>query len=319
MHALLFDGQLRLAESHPPPKPRPGEALIRPSLVGICNTDIEITRGYMGFRGVLGHEFVGTVVASDDATWIDRRVVGEINAACRACPTCVCGNESHCPNRTTLGIDRRDGTMAELFSLPITCLHPVPDAVPNEAAVFTEPLAAALEIMQQSHIRPTDRVAVVGDGKLGILCAQVLRLPGCEVTLVGRHPERWSWLERIGLETIHANTLETAVVQHAAFDVVVDCTGNPSGLATARRLVRPRGRLVLKSTFAADSGLNLTMVVVDEIQLVGSRCGPFGSALRLLERNLVDTAPLIAGRFPLRDGLRAFQTAERQLKILLEV
>lgn len=314
MQALLFDGQLRLAD-YPEPPLQSGEALIHPHLVGICNTDIEITRGYMGFRGVLGHEFVGTVVACEDRTWVGRRVVGEINAACRSCSVCASGAESHCPHRTTLGIDRRDGAMAELFSLPVSCLHPVPEQLPDEAAVFTEPVAAALEILEQSHIRPTDRVAVVGDGKLGILCAQALRLPGCAVTLVGRHPERWGWLNDLGIETVHTDDPG----QPAAFDVVVDCTGNPGGLSTARRLVRPRGRLVLKSTFAAESGLNLSMVVVDEVQLVGSRCGPFAPALRALERGLIQTAPLIAARYPLSEGLRAFRAAEGRLKVLLEV
>jgi alcohol dehydrogenase len=322
MHALLFDGQLRLAEDYPEPALRPAEALIRPHLVGICNTDLELTRGYMDFRGVLGHEFVGTVVACHDEAWLGRRVVGEINAACRACPACARGDESHCPNRTTLGIDRRDGAMAELLSLPVACLHEVPASVPDDVAVFAEPVAAALEILEQSHLRPTDRVAVVGDGKLGILCAQALRLPGCEVTLIGRHPERWEWLHAMGIETIPVGPVvggEQARPLPPAFDLVVDCTGNPSGLASARRLMRPRGRLVLKSTFAAPSGLDLSRLVVDEVQLLGSRCGPFAPALRALARGLIVTAPLIVDRFPLRDGLRAFRAADRRLKVLLEV
>lgn len=337
MQALLFDDQLQLANDYPEPRLAAGEALIRPSLVGICNTDIEITRGYMGFRGVLGHEFVGVVQACEDRAWVGRRVVGEINAACRRCAACARGDESHCPERTTLGINRRDGAMAELFSLPVACLHEVPPGVPDEAAVFVEPLAAALEILQQSHVRPTDRVAVVGDGKLGLLCAQALRLPGCEVVMVGRHPERWELLHELGIQALdvaqgregeRARSLENAeiapsprrpVALSGSFDVVVDCTGQPSGLAIARTLVRPRGRLVLKSTFAAESGLNLSMLVVDEVQLLGSRCGPFAPALRLLERGLVQVQPLIAGRFSLRDGLAAFAAANRRLKILLEI
>jgi alcohol dehydrogenase len=335
MQALLFDGQLRLADDYPEPAPRSGEALIRSHLVGICNTDLEITRGYMNFRGVLGHEFVGTVVSCPDRSWVGRRVVGEINAACRSCPACARGDESHCPNRTTLGIDRRDGAMAELLSLPISCLHAVGERVPDEVAVFAEPVAAALEILEQSHIRPTECVAVVGDGKLGILCAQALRLPGCAVTLIGRHPERWGWLNQLGIETAHVDATGLGApaggatrepeapgprpLCRSSFDVVVDCTGNPGGLAVARELVRPRGRLVLKSTFAADSGLNLSLLVVDEVQLIGSRCGPFAAALRALESGLIQTAPLIADRLPLRDGLRAFRSAERRLKVLLEV
>jgi alcohol dehydrogenase len=343
MQALLFDGQLRLANDYPEPIQAPGEALIRPSFVGICNTDIEITRGYMGFRGVPGHEFVGVVQACEDRAWVGRRVVGEINAACGGCATCARGDQSHCPERTTLGIDRRDGAMAELFSLPIACLHEVPAGVPDEAAVFTEPLAAALEILEQSHIRPTDRVVVVGDGKLGLLCAQALRLPGCEVVVVGRHPERWDMLAALGMQALHVDDLsrndkvtrwQDDKVQEArsvtpsprhpvtlsrSFDVVVDCTGQPSGLAVARELVRPRGRLVLKSTFAAESGLNLSRLVVDEVRLLGSRCGPFAPALRLLERGLVRVQPLIAGHFALRDGLKAFEAATGRLKILLEI
>jgi len=330
MQALLFDGQLRLANDYPAPSLAPGEALIRPSLVGICNTDIEITRGYMGFRGVLGHEFVGVVQECEDRAWVGRRVVGEINAACRRCAVCARGDESHCPERTTLGIDRRDGAMAALFSLPISCLHEVPASVPDQAAVFTEPLAAALEILQQSHLRPTDRVAVVGDGKLGLLCAQVLRLPGCEVVVIGRHPERWQLLHELGIATAPTESVvsgQLPVVAHngqrtmdkGQFDVVVDCTGQPAGLATARSLVRPRGRLVLKSTFAAESGLNLSRLVVDEVQLLGSRCGPFAPALRLLERDLIKVQPLIAGQFALSRGLDAFAAASRRLKMLLEI
>jgi len=325
MQALLFDGQLRLANAYPEPILAPGEALIRPTLVGICNTDIEITRGYMGFQGVLGHEFVGVVQDCEDRAWVGRRVVGEINAACRRCVVCARGDEHHCPERTTLGIDRRDGVMAELFSLPIACLHEVPASVSDQAAVFTEPLAAALEILEQSHVRPTDRVAVVGDGKLGLLCAQVLRLPGCEVVVIGHHPERWGLLHELGIATADERRMtndesdETFVVRRSSFDIVVDCTGQPAGLAVARSLVRPRGRLVLKSTFAADSGLNLSKLVVDEVQLLGSRCGPFAPALRLLERGLINVQPLVAGQFSLKQGIAAFAAASRHLKILLEI
>ncbi|MEO7908058.1 MAG: alcohol dehydrogenase catalytic domain-containing protein [Roseiflexaceae bacterium] len=336
MQALLFDGQLRLTNEYPEPILALGEALIQPLLVGICNTDIEITHGYMGFRGVLGHEFVGIVHDCEDRSWVGRRVVGEINAACQHCAVCARGDESHCPERTTLGIDRRDGAMAELFSLPIACLHEVPKNVPDQAAVFAEPLAAALEILEQSHIRPSDRVAVVGDGKLGLLCAQVLRLPGCEVAVIGRHPERWELLHELGIMTVNVDSLDkrrktkdehdeasigpsSFVFGSSSFDVVVDCTGQPMGLAVARSLVRPRGRLVLKSTFAAESGMNLSQLVVDEVQLLGSRCGPFAPALRLLERNLIDVQPLIAGKFPLNQGLKAFAAANRHLKILLEI
>lgn len=314
MYALYFDGRLKLLEDYPQPQLRPGEALIRPRLVGICNTDLEITRGYMGFQGVLGHEFVGLVEDCADHSWIGRRVVGEINAACLDCPTCQRGDPGHCPNRTTLGIDRRDGAMAELFSLPVSCLHPVPDSVPDEAAVFVEPLAAALEIPEQLHLRPDSRIAVVGDGKLGAMIVQVLRLSGADLTLVGRHPERWELFQRQGIRCVAS---DSDALPQRQFDVVVDCSGQPDGLATARGLVRPRGRIVLKSTFHAAASLNMSMLVVDEVTLIGSRCGPFAPALRLLERQLIETEPLISASFDLRAGLAAFQAASGQMKILL--
>jgi alcohol dehydrogenase len=314
MDALVFDGSLRFTRDYPTPALLPGEALIRPHLAGICNTDVEIMRGYMGFRGVLGHEFVGTVVACSDQTWLGRRVVGEINAACLRCATCLRGDHTHCPERTTLGIDRRDGAMAELVALPIACLHEVPDQVSDEQAVFVEPLAAAVEILEQSHLRPSERVAVVGDGKLGALIVQTLRLPGCAVTLVGRHPERWSLYAGMGIRCCTADQLG-----NEQFDLVVDCTGQPAGLATARSLVRPRGRLVLKSTFFAPSELNLTRLVVDEVQLLGSRCGPFAPALRLLERGLIATAPLISARYPLSRAVEAMAAAHGAMKVLLQI
>ncbi|MGQ9876050.1 MAG: MDR/zinc-dependent alcohol dehydrogenase-like family protein [Chloroflexus sp.] len=314
MRAIFFNGDLQYTTDYPDPVRQPGEALIRPHLVGICNTDLEITRGYMNFHGVLGHEFVGTVVASADPSWQGKRVVGEINAACRRCSTCLRGDVSHCPQRTTLGIYRRDGAMADLFTLPESCLHEVPASVSDEAAVFTEPLAAALEIVEQSHIRPTERVAIVGDGKLGAMIVQVLRLTGCDLTLIGRHPERWDVYRQQGITCVRSTDLPGTL-----FDVVVDCTGNPSGLNIARQIIRPRGRLILKSTFAAATQLNLSMVVVDEIQLTGSRCGPFAPALRLLERGLIATTPLIGARYPLAEGLQAFAAAPGQLKVLLSV
>ncbi|MFV9503902.1 MAG: MDR/zinc-dependent alcohol dehydrogenase-like family protein [Oscillochloridaceae bacterium umkhey_bin13] len=314
MQALVFDGVLRLHDDYPEPTLRPGEALIRPHLVGVCNTDIEITRGYMGFQGVLGHEFVGTVVACDDPAWLGARVVGEINAACWQCPTCLRGDAIHCPQRTTLGIDRRDGVMAELFSLPVACLHRVSAGISDEAAVFVEPLAAALAITDLHHLCPTERVAVVGDGKLGSMIVQTLRLTGCDLTLVGRHPERWMLYQTQGVRCVREAELEGQ-----RFDLVVDCTGQPGGLATARRLVRPRGRLVLKSTFNAPSDLNLSQLVVDEVQLLGSRCGPFAPALNLLERGLIETTPLIKGRYPLSAGVEAFAAAHGTLKVLLQI
>jgi alcohol dehydrogenase len=313
MRAVVFDGELRLDGARPEPTVVPGEAVVKVHLAGICNTDIEITRGYKGFTGILGHEFVGTVVACADTMWLGKRVVGEINAACRTCPTCLRGDDPHCPNRTTLGIFNRPGSMADLVSIPVDCLHEVPADVSDRQAVFVEPLAAALEILQQTHLRPTDRVALVGDGKLGLLIAQVLRLPGCEVTVVGRHPERWALLHRQGIHTVASTAAE------GWYDVVVDVTGNPDGLKTSRKLVRPRGRLVMKSTVAAETQLDLTMLVVDEIQLIGSRCGPFAAALRLLQRNLIETEPLLSGIYAMDDAMTAFVASKGALKVVLDM
>ncbi|MBA3945430.1 MAG: alcohol dehydrogenase catalytic domain-containing protein [Herpetosiphonaceae bacterium] len=314
MQAFIFDGTTRLANI-PAPQLVPGEAIIAPRLAGICATDVHITRGYMHYHGVLGHEFVGTVVECDEPGWIGQRVVGEINACCHHCPTCARGDEPHCPNRTTLGIDRRDGTMAERFRLPLANLHRVPAALTDEVAVFIEPLAAALEIVDRSHVRPTERIAVVGDGKLGLLVAQVLRLTGAELVVVGHHPERWELLQAQGIAT----NGDPQALAARDWDVVVDCTGSPAGLEAARRLVRPRGRLVLKSTFHGTSPLDLSLLVVDEIALIGSRCGPFAPALRLLERGLVETTPLIHAIYPLAEAEQAFGAAQGQVKVLLRM
>ncbi len=315
MRALYFDEELSYRPDAPDPAPPPGEALIRTRLAGICNTDLEIMRGYLGFTGVLGHEFVGDVARADDAPeLVGRRVVGEINAYCGVCPTCRRGDPTHCPNRTTLGIDRRDGTMADYFTLPLHLLYPVPPSIPDEWAVFTEPLAAACEIIEQVAIRPTDRVIVLGDGKLGLLVAQVLGLTGCDLLAVGRHPDKLAILERRGIRI----QLAGDEIPPGA-DVVVEATGSAEGFAAARSLVRPRGTLVLKSTFHGDVSLDLSMVVVDEVTIVGSRCGPFPAALRLLEGRLVDVEPLIQGTYSLEDALVAFDRAAASgvLKVLI--
>jgi alcohol dehydrogenase len=315
MRALYFDQTLQYQPDYPEPASPSGEALIRTRLAGICNTDLEIVRGYMGLRGVPGHEFVGEVVRADDVPdLVGQRVVGEINAYCGECSTCRRGNPTHCPNRTTLGIDRRDGAMADYFTLPTKLLYPVPKTIPDEWAVFAEPLAAACEITEQVRIRPTDRVIVQGDGKLGLLIAQVLQLTGCDLLAVGRHPEKLTILERRGIRT----QLSGEDIGPGA-DVVVEATGSAQGFATARSLVRPRGALVLKSTFHGDVSINLSMVVVDEITLVGSRCGPFAPALRLLEQRLVDVESLVHETFPLDEGLAAFERAAAPgvLKVLL--
>ncbi len=317
MHALLLDQELGLVEDYPTPQIPPGEALIRVKLAGVCNTDLELVKGYMQFQGIPGHEFVGMVERAPGAEeWQGRRVVGDINAACGKCPTCRAGRPTHCPHRTTLGIAGRDGAFAEYLTLPTRNLLPVPASLPDEIAVFTEPLAAACEILQQVHVRPTDRVVVLGDGKLGLLCAQTLALTGCDLTVVGHHREKLDLLARRGIPT----ALDDASVEPGA-DLIVEATGQPGGYAAARRLVRPRGTIVLKSTYHGSLETNLTIVVVDEVTLVGSRCGPFAPALRLLERGLVDVIPLIQARYPLNQALAAFEHAARPgtLKVLVEM
>lgn len=315
MHALLFDGQLQLRTDYPLPVVPPGEALVRTQLAGICNTDLEITRGYLNFRGVLGHEFVGQVVQAEGAPeLVGRRVVGEINAFCGVCPTCRRGDVTHCPQRTTLGISGRDGAMADFFTLPTYGLHMVPETIPDEWAVFAEPLAAALAITEQLHIHPTQRVVVLGDGKLGLLIAQVLQLTGCDLEVVGRHPHKLAILKRRGIRTYGTDEHLTP-----GADVVVEATGHAEGFALARSLLRPRGTLVLKSTFHGSAEVDLSALVVDEITVLGSRCGPFAPALRILEQGLVDVASLIERIYPLDEGVAAFEHAARPgaLKILL--
>jgi threonine dehydrogenase-like Zn-dependent dehydrogenase len=307
-----------LQVDRPEPKAYAGEALLRVLKAGVCNTDLELVKGYMSFRGVLGHEFVGRVERADDAReWVGRRVAGEINLACHACAACRAGRPTQCPNRTTLGIDRKDGVFADYVTLPIANLHAIPDVVTDEQAVFVEPLAAACEILQQVSIKPTDTVVVIGDGKLGLLCAQVLQLTGCHLTAVGRHAEKLDVLARRGVRV----TTAAHDVDRGA-DVVVEATGNAAGFATARELVRPRGTIVLKSTYQGEAlPVNLTMVVVDEVMLIGSRCGPFPAAIRLLEQELVDVDALVQARFGLDDGMKAMERAGERgmMKVIVEV
>ena len=316
MRALwLEDRRLRLRDDVPVPAPPSGEALVRVIRAGVCNTDIELTQGYYPFTGIPGHEFVG-VVEQGPSALAGRRVVGEINAVCGACGACLAGRRTHCERRTVLGIVSRNGAFADCLILPAENLHPVPDAVSSDAAVFTEPLAAALEIQEQVPIGLRDRVLVVGDGKLGQLVAQTLALTGCALLVVGRHDAKLAVLAARGIETGRVDR-----ATRGAFDVAVECTGNPEGFAVAQRAVRPRGTLVLKSTYAGALTLDASAVVVQELTLVGSRCGPFAPALRLLEEQRVAVEPLIQARYALSDGLVAFAHAQRPgvLKVLLDV
>lgn len=311
----LENNQLQLRTDITIPEPPPGEALVRVLCAGICNTDLELKRGYYPYAGILGHEFVG-VVEQGPEHLVNQRVVGEINAVCGRCRFCRSGQPTHCENRTVLGIVNRNGAFAEYLCLPIENLHPVPNNIPTEVATFTEPLAAALEIQQQVKLHPDDRVLVVGDGKLGILVAQTIALTGCDLLVVGRHRDKLAHLEARGIKTGFADT-----VTDRAFDISVECTGNSEGFALARRALRPRGTLVLKSTYAGNLSLDASSLVVDEITLIGSRCGPFAPALDLLQQEKVDVKSLINARYPLADGLTAFERAQTKgvLKVLLEI
>lgn len=316
MKALVFDGRLALRTDYAMPVRPPGEALVRVRLAGICNTDLEIVRGYMGFTGVLGHEFVGEVVEADDPEWRGRRVVGEINCPCGVCGLCRRGLGRHCPKRTVLGIQGRDGAFAEFLLLPLENLHVVPDSVADEDAVFTELLAAAFEIPEQVHLRPSDKVAVVGDGKLGSLVAQVLALSGCDLVVAGLDEGKLARIRAMGLRTARPGEIEDR-----RMDLVVDATGSSRGFESALRMLRPKGTLVLKSTVAETSQLHLAPLVVDEITVVGSRCGPFEPALRALENGRVRVRQFIEDRVAFDRATDAFEQASKpgSFKVLLDM
>jgi threonine dehydrogenase-like Zn-dependent dehydrogenase len=303
----LEDRRLRLRDDLSKPPPAPGEAVVRVTLAGVCNTDLELVRGYYPYAGVPGHEFVGTVETADRAPeWQGRRVVAEINASCRECGTCRSGHPTHCERRTVLGIVGRDGAFATHLRVPVANLREVPLHLADEAAVFAEPLAAALEIQEQLTIRTGDRVVVVGPGKLGHLVAQSLAPTGCDLLVAGRRPEPLALLAARGIPTA---LVDDVPVRRA--DVVVECTGNAQGLEIARRAVRPRGTIVLKSTYHGSTEVDLAPFVVDEITLMGSRCGPFGPALALLAGGTVDPSPLVEARYFLADAVAAFEHAAR--------
>jgi threonine dehydrogenase-like Zn-dependent dehydrogenase len=299
----------------PVPEPPEGEALVRVIRAGICSTDLELLRGYYHYTGIPGHEFVG-LVESGPGDLEGRRVVGEINAVCGKCPACRAGRGNHCPQRTVLGIVNRDGAFAGYLLLPAANLHRVPDSVGTDEAVFTEPLAAALEIQEQVPVTEGQRVLVVGDGKLGQLIAQTLALTGCDLVVAGKHSGKMDLLSGRGIRTVYPDA-----VTGNAFDLAVECTGNPDGFGLALEAVRPRGTLVMKSTYASDLKIRADSIVVDEITLVGSRCGPFAPALELLAAGRLDVASLIQHRFPLEEGVAAFEKARAPgvLKVLLDL
>jgi 2-desacetyl-2-hydroxyethyl bacteriochlorophyllide A dehydrogenase len=311
----IQEGALRFREDLPLPEPGPGEARVRVRLAGICGTDLELLRGYAGFRGVPGHEFVGEVVKAPDRPSMEgRRVVGEINAACGRCDPCRRGLSNHCASRRVLGIRGMNGALAEQLVLPAASLHEVPESVPDEAAVFAEPLAAALRILEQVEVGPGDKVLVVGAGRLGQLAARVLARAGCDLRVAARRPNQRELLARDGIAFVREEEIPARCM-----DVAVEAAGTIEGLRAALGSVRPCGTLVLKGSWREETALDLGRVVVDEIRLVGSRCGPFGPALELLASRAVDPRPMIAAVYSLRAGETAFALAERPeaLKILV--
>ncbi len=319
MRGLHLDGVPRLRTDLPVPDPEsaPGrsEARVRVTLAGVCNTDLELAKGYMPFTGVLGHEFVGIVDAAPGREGlVGARVVGEINAACGRCEVCRRGDGRHCPGRTVLGIAARDGCLADYCALPVENLHRVPDSVPDEAAVFTEPLAAALRIPEQLDLAGSERTLVMGDGKLGLLTAIALRNKVGELLLAGHHEEKLAIAERAGVRAVLSNALD-----ESGFDLVVEATGSAEGMREAVTRVRPLGTVVMKSTVAGDTSLPLSLAVVNELTLVGSRCGPFGAALRALASGEVDPRPLITATYSLDDVEEAMRRAAEPgaLKVLV--
>jgi threonine dehydrogenase-like Zn-dependent dehydrogenase len=320
---VLTAAGLEFQTNRPVPAPKTGEALVAVHLAGICATDIELTRGYKGgFRGILGHEFVGTVVAAPGAEeWAGRRVVGEINIGCGECELCRCGLGKHCRQRTTVGIIGRDGAFAEYVTVPVANLHEVPQAVSDEEAVFCEPLAAAFEILEQVRVGPSTRTYLLGDGRLGLLCAAVLATTGCDLTVIGRHPEKLALVQGACSRTELSAPEVFARLAEEPADVVVEATGAPEGFAAALKLVRPLGTIVLKSTFAERlQTFDISQLVVNEISIVGSRCGPFDKALAALQAHAVNVEPLIHARYGIGNALQAFAHAGSKgvLKVLID-
>ena len=308
MHALFLEnGHVAYQQDYPRPTPGPGEALIRVRLAGICATDLEMVKGYKGnFCGVPGHEFVGVVESAPDVAWHGRRVVGSINLGCNACAVCQRQGPEHCPRRRVLGILNKDGVFADYVTLPLANLLAVPDSVPDETAVFTEPVAAALRIREQVQVRPSAKTAVIGPGRLGLLVGQGLALGGSDVVMIGRSRHSLERPLALGLRAGLAEAFDDA-----SFDFVVEATGNEAGVATALRVIRPLGTIILKSTFVGRPQINLSDAVVNEVTLVGSRCGPFAPALRLLAQGQINVKALIEAEYPLRQGLIALTHAAK--------
>ncbi len=321
MKALVFDSALKLVNDYKTPVPKDNEVLIKTTMAGVCNTDFEITKGYMGFKGVLGHEFVGVVVGlgkNAPESLLNKRVVGEINLGCNNCSFCAKNLQRHCPNRSTLGIFKKDGCFSEFFTLAAENVIEIPDSIDDVTAVLTEPLAAAYEIVEQVHFKPDSKVAILGDGKLGLAIALIFHALNIDFVHVGKHPEKLKISSNLGAKTLLLDEIRPQ--DCASFDIVVEATGSKGGFEKSASLVKPRGTLVLKSTIAANEGLNLAPIVVNEITIVGSRCGRFKPVLRLFEQGKIDVKPLISGIFSVDDFEKAFKENEKKetLKILVK-
>ncbi len=315
MKALRFDGKnLNYIKDYP--KPQTGEALVKVSMAGICGTDLEILQGYMSYEGVLGHEFAGVVVESKNKDLIGKRVVGEINVGCEKCDSCKKGMQRHCPNRSVLGILNRDGAFAEFLSLPEKNLHVIPDSITDKQAVFVEPIAAAFEIKEQVLLKPDWRVAIVGDGRLSQLIISVLKTSCSDITCFGRHQNKLERLEKLGIKT----KIGIKPVEEFSYDLVVEATGSNSGFLDSMKLVKPKGTVILKSTIASKENLDLTPAVVNEITLVGSRCGPFRPAINALASGIISVDGLIDSEYPLEKFNEAFDQAKnsKTLKVVLK-
>lgn len=316
LRAVTFDTKLVFDANHADPHPAEDECLVRVHLAGICATDLHITQGYMNFKGVLGHELVGTVVEGSPE-WQGKRVACEINCVCRKCDMCLMGLANHCRRRSVIGIEGRDGCFADLLAVPEHNLHAIPDVVSDEEAVFIEPLAAAYQVLTQCRVDQRTNVTVVGPGRLGLLVAQVLATTQCKLTVVGRNPKKLLLCEKKGIQGIHVDDLAARQDR----DIVVECTGSPAGLEIAMQLVRPRGTIVLKSTCAEGGPLNLAPIVINEVNVLGSRCGPFREAIDALARQAVDVRSMISRTYPIEQALEAFDAAQNpeNVKILLKI
>jgi threonine dehydrogenase-like Zn-dependent dehydrogenase len=314
MKALFFDHTLSLSEI-PVPEPAAGEVLVKLLYSAVCNTDLEILKGYMGFRGVLGHEFTGMVV-TEGHPLSGKRVTGEINCPCHQCYLCITGRPTHCMNRTVVGIAGHQGVFAEYIALPEKNLHIIPEELDSVTAVFTEPLAAALEIFEQLHVRPSSSMIIFGAGKLGLLTAMVARLRGFDYLSVDADPAKTSFASGLGINAVN---LESLAPGHMA-EICIDCTGSEAGFGTAMKHLWPRGTLVLKTTVANPAAPDLNAIVINEFSILGSRCGPFTPAINLLARKLIDPSPMISARYPFLKIQDALAHASRQgtIKVLID-